>query len=167
MPATPEQLFAFFDRLGIAHSTVEHPPLFTVEEGREWWDKIPGLHCKNLFLKDKKNKIWLVVMPGDKRADINRIEKNIGAARISFGKPELLLEVMGLTPGSVTPFGLINDTQKRITVVLDRDIVKSQQVNFHPLHNAASTTIHSDDLLKFIKALEYEPLIVDDLPDAA
>lgn len=161
MPTTPEQLFAFFDQLGIAHSTVEHPPLFTVEDGREWWDKIPGLHCKNLFLKDKKGKIWLVVMPGDKRADINRIEKNIGAARLSFGKPDLLFEVMGLTPGSVTPFGLMNDSHKQITVVLDNDLFKSAQVNFHPLHNAASTTIRSEDLLKFVKAQGYEPVLLD------
>src|SRR5271156_2051816 len=101
MSTTPERLFAFFDELGIAHSTLEHPPFFTVEEGRAWHDKIPGLHCKNLFLKDKKHKIWLIVMPGDKRADINCLEKRIHAARLSFGKPELLQEVLGLTPGSV------------------------------------------------------------------
>jgi len=162
---TPERLFAFLDELGIAHGTVDHPPLFTVEEGRAFWHKIPGLHCKNLFLKDKKDKIWLVLMPGDKRADINRLEKQIGSARLSFGKPELLMEVMGLTPGSVTPFGLLNDTQKRITVVLDGALVRSESVNFHPLHNAASTTIRTEDLVKFIKTLGYEPLIVED--DAA
>lgn len=167
MPATPEQLFAFFDELGIAHSTVEHQPLFTVEDGRDVWHKIPGLHCKNLFLKDKKDKIWLIVMPGDKRADIGRIEKDIGAARLSFGKPELLLEVMGLTPGAVTPFGLINDTAKRVTVALDRAIVDSAQVNFHPLHNAASTTIASGDLVKFIKSLGYAPVILNDSLNAA
>jgi Ala-tRNA(Pro) deacylase len=167
MPATPEQLFAFFDELGIAHSTVEHPALFTVEDGRAWWHKIPGLHCKNLFLKDKKDKIWLVVMPGDKRADIGRLEKRIGAARLSFGKPELLLEVMGLTPGSVTPFGLINDSQKRITIVLDRDVANSAMVNFHPLRNTASTSIRAEDLVKFIKKLGYDPLIVDNEAEAA
>jgi Ala-tRNA(Pro) deacylase len=162
MPATPQELFAFFDKLGIAHSTVEHKPLFTVEDGRDVWHAIPGLHCKNLFLKDKKDKIWLVVMPGDKRAEIGRIEKEIGAGRLSFGKPELLLEVMGLTPGSVTPFGLINDNVRRITVVLDGAILKSEKVNFHPLHNAASTTIASADLLKFIKSLSYAPVILND-----
>src|SRR5690349_21441506 len=105
MPATEAQLFAFLDKLGIAHSTVEHPALFTVEDGRDWHDKIPGLHCKNLFLKDRKDKIWLAVMPGDKRADLNRLEKRLSAPRFSFGKPELLAEVLKLTPGSVTPFG--------------------------------------------------------------
>ena len=122
---------------------------------------IPGLHCKNLFIKDKKDKIWLIVMPGDKRADLNRLEKCLGAPRFSFGKPELLLEVLGITPGSVTPFALINDAQKRVTVVLDDEMLRSEQVNFHPLHNAASTTIASADLVKFVKARGYEPIITD------
>jgi Ala-tRNA(Pro) deacylase len=161
MAATPEQLFALFDDLGIEHSTVTHPPIFTVEAGRAWHDKIPGLHCKNLFLKDKKDKIWLAVMPGDKRADLNRLEKRVHAARLSFGKPDLLLEVLALTPGSVTPFGLINDKQRRVTVVVDEDLPKSEWVNFHPLHNAASTTLRSADLLRFMRALGYDPLIVD------
>ena len=161
MPVTPEQLFAFFDQLGVTHKTVEHKPLFTVEDGRDIWHTIPGLHCKNLFIKDKKDKIWLIVMPGDKRADLNRLEKRLGAPRFSFGKPELLLEVLGLTPGSVTPFALMSDTQKRVTVVLDDEMLKAEKVNFHPLHNAASTTIKSADLVKFVKALGYQPLTVD------
>jgi Ala-tRNA(Pro) deacylase len=158
---TPEDLFAFFDSLGIEHSTISHPPIFTVEDGLHWHDKIPGLHGKNLFLKDKKDKLWLVVMPALKRADLNRLEKRIGAARLSFGKPELLLEVLGLTPGSVTPFGLLNDTQNRVTLILDEDIPKSEWVNFHPLHNAASTVIRSADLLRFFRAVAHEPMLVD------
>lgn len=161
MAATPEQLFAYLDRLGIEHSTLSHPPIFTVEEGREWHDKIPGLHCKNLFLKDRKGKIWLAVMPGDKRADLNRLEKRVGAARLSFGRPELLLEVLSLTPGSVTPFGLINDTARVVTPIIDVDLPKSEWVNFHPLHNAASTTLRSADLSRFIRSLGYDPLIAD------
>jgi Ala-tRNA(Pro) deacylase len=161
MAATQEELFAFFDRLGIEHSTISHPPIFTVEEGRAWHDKIPGAHGKNLFLKDKKDKVWLAVMSGDKRADLNRLEKRVGAARLSFGKPKLLIEVLGLTPGSVTPFGLINDHARRVTVIVDEDLPKSEWVNFHPLHNAASTTLRSADLLRFMHALGYEPLIVD------
>src|ERR1700689_2933720 len=130
MTASHLELFAYLDGLGVEHSTITHPPIFTVEEGREWHDKIPGLHGKNLFLKDKKDRIWLVVMPGDKRADLNRLEKRVHAARLSFGKPELLLEVLGLTPGSVTPFGLINDGTRRVTVVVDEDLPKSEWVNF-------------------------------------
>src|SRR5580692_10272274 len=161
MTATQQELLAFLDQLGVEHSTMTHPPIFTVEEGREWHDKIPGLHCKNLFLKDRRDKIWLVVMPGDKRADLNRLEKTIQAARLSFGRPELLLEVLGLTPGSVTPFGLINDVTRCVTVVIDQDLPKSEWVNFHPLHNAASTTLRSADLLRFIRALGYEPVIAN------
>jgi Ala-tRNA(Pro) deacylase len=160
MPATPEQLFAFLDRLGIAHETVTHPPIFTVEDGRAWHDKIPGLHCKNLFIKDRKGKIWLVTMPAGKRADISGIEKRVGGARFSFGKPELLMEVLGVTPGSVTPFGLINDAERRVTVILDDELAASESLNIHPLHNAASTVVQTADLIRFIKALGYEPLIV-------
>jgi Ala-tRNA(Pro) deacylase len=165
MAATPADLFRYLDELGIDHSTIEHPPLFTVEEGRAWHDKIPGLHCKNLFLKDKKDKIWLALMPGDKRADLNRLEKRVHAARLSFGKPDLLLEVLRLTPGSVTPFGLLNDTARRVTVIVDDDIPKHEWINFHPLHNAASTTLRTVDLLRFIRSLGYEPLVANCGPE--
>jgi Ala-tRNA(Pro) deacylase len=161
MTATPEQLFAFLDRLGIVHATVEHRPLFTVEDGRDLHHAIPGLHCKNLFLKDKKDGVWLVVMPGDKRANLRQLEKRLGAARLSFGNPELLLEVLGVTPGAVTPFALMNDTARRVRVVLDADMMKSEIVNFHPLRNDASTTLSSADLLMFINELGYKPMPVD------
>ena len=160
MAATPADLFALFDQLAIEHSTVEHPPLFTVEEARPWHDKIPGLHCKNLFIKDRKGGIWLVVMPADKRADLGRLEKVLGAPRFSFARPDVLQEVLALTPGSVTPFGLINDAQRRAAVVLDEEMLESEWVNFHPLHNAASTTLRSADLLRFVHALGYEPIIL-------
>jgi len=160
-PVTPQQLFAFLDQLGIAHSTVAHPPFFTAEDGRDWHDRIPGLPCKNLFLKDRKDNFWLAVMPCEKRADLNRLEKRLGAPRLSFGKPDMLTETLGLTPGSVTPFGLLNDTQRRVTVILDSEMMASEMLNFHPLHNAASTTIASKDLLKFVESLGYKPRIAD------
>ena len=166
MPATPDDLFAWLDCLGIEHSTVTHPPFFTVEEGRPWHHKIPGLHCKNLFIKDRKGGIWLVVMPGDKRADLGRVEKALAAPRFSFAQPDVLQEVLELTPGSVTPFGLINDKQRRVRVILDQDMLDSAWVNFHPLHNAASTTLRSADLVRFVRALGYDPIIVR-LPEAA
>ncbi len=159
MPATQADLFALFDQLGIEHSTMEHPPFFTVEEARLWHDRIPGLHCKNLFIKDRKGGIWLIVMPADKRADIGWLEKALGAPRFSFARPDVLLDVLALTPGSVTPFGLINDTQRRVTVVLDEEMLDSEWVNYHPLHNAASTTLRSADLVRFIRALGYMPVI--------
>jgi Ala-tRNA(Pro) deacylase len=160
MPATFADLFGMFDRLGIEHSTVEHPPFFTVEEGRPWHSKIPGLHCKSLFIKDRKGGIWLVVMPADKRANLGRLEKVLGAPRFSFARPKVLQQVLALTPGSVTPFGLINDTQRRVTVILDEEMLDSEWVNFHPLHNAASTTLRSSDLLRFTCALGYQPIIL-------
>lgn len=158
---TENQLFAYLDTLQIQHQTIEHPPVFTVEEGRDLHSKIPGMPCKNLFLKDKKDKLWLVVMPGLKRAHLAALERAIGSARLSFGRPELLQEVLDITPGSVTPFALMNDTSRRVTVVLDSDMMKSGLVNFHPLRNTASTVLETADLLKFIKSLSYSPLVAD------
>jgi Ala-tRNA(Pro) deacylase len=160
VPATPDELFALLDQLGIEHSTITHPPFFTVQEGRHWHDKIPGLHCKNLFIKDRKGGIWLVVMPADKRADLAWLEKTLGAPRFSFARPEALQEVLELTPGSVTPFGLINDRQRRVTVILDQDMLDAEWMNVHPLHNAASTTLRSADLLRLVRALGYDPIII-------
>lgn len=158
---TEQTLFAYLDSLGITHQTVEHPPLFTVQDGLTIRHTIPGLDCENLFLKDKKDKLWLVVMPGDKRAHLSALERAIGAARLSFGKPELLQQVLKLSPGSVTPFALMNDTERRLTVVLDKHMMEAELVNFHPLRNTASTALKSIDLLKFIKSLSYDPVIAD------
>jgi Ala-tRNA(Pro) deacylase len=166
VPATPDDLFAYLDKIGIAHATVTHPPFFTVEEGRPWHHLIPGLHCKNLFIKDRKGGIWHVVLPADKRADLGALEKLLGAPRFSFAKPEVLMEVLQLPPGSVTPFGLLNDAARRVHVVLDADMLRSETVNFHPLHNAASTTIRSEDLVKFIRSLGYDPTIIS-VPERA
>lgn len=161
MPMTPEQLFAYLSELGIAVETVEHPPFFTVDEGRDWHHKIPGLHCKNLFLKDHKGKLWLVTMPADKRADLAAICKRAGTGRLSFGKPDLLLEKLGIPPGSVTPFAMVNNHSKDVTMILDVDIVAADTMNCHPLHNAASTALKSADLLKFLRSLGVEPITVD------
>jgi Ala-tRNA(Pro) deacylase len=161
MSCTEEQLFSFLDNLGIPHETTRHPPFFTVEEGREWHNKIPGLHCKNLFLKDKKGIFWLVVMAADKRADLAGIAMRIGAGKMSFASEALLLEVLGLTPGSVTPFALMNDTQKRVRIVLDKDLVENKLINVHPMHNAASTTLRSADLIKFIQNIGHDFIVTE------
>jgi Ala-tRNA(Pro) deacylase len=161
MPCSTEDLFSFLDRLGIAHQTTSHPPIFNAEQGRGWHDKIPGRHCKNLFLKDGKGSLWLVVMPADKRADLAGIAKRSGAARFSFAEPELLTEALQITPGSVTPFALLNDSERRVKVVLDEEMLRCEKVNYHPLHNAASTTVSAADFLKFIQALGYDPVITE------
>ena len=139
---------------------MNHPPFFTGEKGRIWHDKIPGLHCKSLFIKDRKGGIWLLVIPADKRTDLGRLEKALGPPRFPFARPDVLWEVLALTPGSVTPFGQINDTLRRVTVILDEEMLESEWGNFHPLHNAASTTLRSADLLQFVRALGYKPIVV-------
>ena len=160
-PAQPGELFAFLNHLRIEHFTVEHPPFFTMGDGDLWHGKIPGMRCKNLFLKDKRGKIWLALVPGDKRVDLAKLEKWGNAPKLSFGKPELLLEVLGLRPGSVTPFGLLNDTARKVTLIIDEDVHASEWVNFHPLHNAASTALRTEDLLRFVRTLGYEPFVLD------
>ena len=160
MPATRTELFAFFDKLGIATKTFEHEPVFTVEEAKRVHDKVPGGHCKNLFCKDEKGVLWLIVALEDAVIDLKAAPAKIGSRRLSFGKPELLMEVLGITPGSVTPFSLINDTQVRVNVILDEAMMKLDQLNYHPLKNDASTTITAADLLTFIKACGHNPRIV-------
>jgi len=160
MPTTPNQLFARFDALGIAVKTQEHGPAFTVEDAKALRGEIPGGHCKNLFLKDKKGQLWLVVTLEEAQIDLKGLPAKIGAARISFGKPELLMEVLGIAPGSVTPFALINDTERRVNVVLDEGMMAHELVNYHPLCNTATTTIRSADLLAFIEACGHKPQIV-------
>lgn len=119
-PLTPEALFARLDALGIAHRTYTHPPVFTVEEAKELRGVLPGGHCKSLFLKDKKAGLWLVVALEECRVDLKKLSDALGAPRFSFGSAELLHEVLGVRPGSVTPFAAINDAAVRVTVVLER-----------------------------------------------
>lgn len=160
MPATKDDLFRRFDELGIAHATREHPPVYTVEEARALRGEIAGAHCKNLFLKDKKGALWLVVCMEDAELDMKALPAKIGSGRISFGKPELLQEVLGIEPGSVTPFALINDTETRVNVVLDEAMMRHDIVNYHPLVNTATTSISAADLDRFIRACGHEPRVV-------
>jgi Ala-tRNA(Pro) deacylase len=161
MPATRDNLMAMLARLGIATVTVEHPPLFTVEEARALRGEVPGAHTKNLFLKDKKDALFLVVAPEEAMIDLKQLHHRIGAAgRLSFGKPELLMETLGVSPGAVTAFAPLNDTAGRVTVVLDKALTASDRLNCHPLVNTATTTIATRDLLAFLSATGHEPLIV-------
>ena len=161
MSALPENLARFLAGLGIRTTTVAHPPLHTVEESRALRGEIPGAHTKNLFLKDKKDAIFLVVAPEDAAIDLKHLHGRIGASgRLSFGKPELLLEKLGVVPGSVTPFGLLNDRPPSVTVILDRALMENALINCHPLVNTATTTIARDDLLAFIRATGHAPRIV-------
>ncbi len=161
MPATRKDLFDKLDAMGIAHHTVDHEPLHTVEESRQLRGEIPGVHCKNLFLKDKKGAIYLVIVPEERSVPIQVLAKAIGAARLSFGKPDLMEDVLGVTPGSVTPFALMNDTDGRVTVVLDKWMMEQETVNYHPLNNDATTSLAATDLNKFILSCGHQPLVVD------
>ena len=160
MAASRADLFAFLDCLGIRTTTVEHPPLHTVEESRLLRGEIAGGHSKNLFLKDKKGALFLVVAEEDASIPVNEIHPRIGAARLSFGKPDLLAEVLGVRPGSVTPFGVINDTSGRVSVVIEAGLLRYDRLNFHPLENTATTSIARGDLLAFLRGTGHEPRIL-------
>src|SRR5919107_4023738 len=135
--ATPSDLFAYLKKLGIRTETFEHAPVFTVAESRGVKAKIPGGHSKNLFLKDRKDRLFLVIAKDETRIDLKRLHEAIGASgRLSFGSADLLRANLGVEPGSVTPFALINDTAQRVSVVLDATLATFERVNFHPLVNS-------------------------------
>ncbi|MEM7633248.1 MAG: prolyl-tRNA synthetase associated domain-containing protein [Pseudomonadota bacterium] len=159
MSTTPKQLLQHLSDLGINSTATEHEPVFTVEQARALRGEIPGGHCKNLFLKDKKGALWLVVCLEDAVIDLKALPAMIGAARISFGKAELLGKVLGVEPGSVTPFALINDTTHQVNVVLDAKMMEHDVVSYHPLVNTSTVTLTPDDLLKFISSCGHEPQI--------
>ncbi len=160
MPATPDALFRRLDALGIRHVTHRHAPMSTVADSVAVRGSLPGGHCKSLFLKDKKGGLWLVVVLEDRRVDLKALADRLGAPRFSFGAPELLLEVLGVTPGSVTPFALINDPEQRVTVVLDAEMLERDPLNYHPLVNTATTAIAAADLGRFIAACGHRPRIL-------
>ncbi|MCC9620991.1 prolyl-tRNA synthetase associated domain-containing protein [Thalassospira sp. MA62] len=158
-------LFDQFEKLGIETTTHTHPPLFTVEDSQNLRGDLPGLHAKNLFVKDKKGEMWLVVAKEDAEIRMNHLHKKLGCGRLSFGKPELLFETLGVKPGAVTPFALINDTERAVNLALDVTLADGDLLNFHPLRNDQTTTIKSSDLLKFISSLGYDIKIIDLSPE--
>ncbi len=160
MPASRQVLFDRFKSLAIETHTLDHAPVFTVDEAKLVHDDMPGGHCKNLFCKDEKGALWLIVALEDAVINLKAAPAKIGSKRLTFGKPELLLEVLGVEPGSVTPFGLINDTTNRVNVILDEAMMKKTPLNYHPLKNDATTAIAPDDLLKFIRACGHAPRVV-------
>jgi Ala-tRNA(Pro) deacylase len=157
MPATPAELFALLDRLGIAHTTVSHQALFTVEQSRALRGQIPGGHTKNLFLKDKRGEFYLVVALEDAAIALKSLHDRLGAGRFSFGSAQAMRELLGVEPGSVTPFAAINDIAGRVRVVLDAAMLAHEVLNFHPLVNTMTTSISRAGLLKFLAATGREP----------
>lgn len=160
MPAIPDDLFAYLDRLGIAHRTAQHPPLFTVEQSQALRGQIPGGHTKNLFLKDKKGALFLVTALEEAVIALKTLHHRLGAARFSFGSAELLQATLGVPPGAVTPFAALNDPAGRVTVVLDAAMMERDPLNFHPLVNTMTTTVARADLVKFLAATGHPPRIV-------
>ncbi len=152
-------LFARLDEIGIRSTTVEHPPMFTVAQSAALRETLPGAHTKSLFLVDKEGQMVLVVAKDDTRVDLKALAKELGFGRLSFGYAELLVKVLGVPPGSVTPFALINDTAGSVIVVVDRALMDFAEVNCHPLENTATTTLAMLDLLRFIKACGHEPRV--------
>jgi Ala-tRNA(Pro) deacylase len=160
MPATPDDLFAYLDRLGITHQTVTHPPLFTVEESQALRGKIPGGHSKNLFLRDKKSTLFLVSTLEDAAIELKSLHRALGAnGRFSFGSADLMRETLGIEPGAVTPFAALNDTARRVTVVLDTAMMAHPRLNFHPLRNTMTTTLAREDLVRFLTETGHPPRI--------
>ncbi|MBF0301817.1 MAG: prolyl-tRNA synthetase associated domain-containing protein [Desulfamplus sp.] len=160
MLKTQEELLHVLSEIGINYKNHEHPPVYTVEEADLHHEGIEGVHSKNLFFKDRKNNLFLVVTLSDKQINIKEIAKKIDAKNPSFGKPELLEEVMGVTPGSVTPFAVINIKNQDVKIVLDEEMMEHSLLNFHPLVNTATTTIASCDLLKFMEHCDKKPDII-------
>lgn len=161
MPATPEDLFQLLDRLAIPHETQHHPAVFTVEESKVLRGVLPGAHVKNLFLKDKKGRFFLITALEDAAIDLKTIHHEMGGqGRVSFGSADQLMEVLGVEPGSVTPFSLINDQEKKVTFILDARLMGYERINAHPLRNTMTTGVSRDDLFRFFAQTGHEPMLI-------
>jgi Ala-tRNA(Pro) deacylase len=158
---TPESLLATFDSMGIAHETIHHPALFTVEQSKELRGEIVGAHTKNLFLKDKKGKLFLVTAVESTQIDLKHLHGVIGGSgRLSFGNADQMLEHLGVMPGSVTAFAVINDTAGRVTMILDERLKAYDRINGHPLVNTMTTGVSWADLLRFLEATGHAPQVL-------
>ncbi len=160
-PATRADLLAVLDRLGVAHKTVEHPPVFTVSEGEAIKAEMPGGHTKNLFLKDKKGALILISALQSSEIPLKGLHRALGCGRLSFADADRLYEALGVRPGSVTAFAILNDPDRRVRFILDAALMAHDPVNFHPLENTATTAVSPDGLLDFVRAMGREPEIVD------
>lgn len=161
LPTRPEDLLAYLDRLGIAYALHRHPPIFTVADGAHLKKAIPGVHCRNLFLRDKKGAMFLVVAANETAIDLKKLPALLGCGRLSFGSPERLWSHLGIRPGSVCPYTILNDPEHRVALVLDAAMTRAQTVNYHPLDNAMTIGHSPGDLLKFVESTGRVPLVLD------
>jgi len=160
-PARPEDLFRLLAKLGIESSTTEHAPVFTVEEAKALRGELSGCHTKNLFLRNKKGSMWLVVCPEDRAVDLKDLADRLSAGRLSFGSADRLMKYLGVIPGAVTPFAVINDKGGHVTVALDEKLRAAETMNFHPLDNAMTTNISTDDFVRFLEAENHAPSFIE------
>ena len=156
-----DRLLAWMAEHGVDQTTHDHPPVFTVDEGHEIKAAMPGAHTKNLFLKDKKGRLWLISARQDTVIDLKAAPRTIGSDRVSFGNETLMYETLGVRPGSVTALGLVNDVERRVTFVIDKRLWEADIVNFHPLTNTATTALDQDSFRRVLALLNREPLVVD------
>lgn len=161
LPTSPEVLLSRLDALGIAYRNVSHPPVFTVEEAKALRGELPGHHIKNLFLRNKKGQMWLVTCLEDRAVDLKDLGERLGAGRFSFGSAERLMTYLGVRPGAVTPFAVINDREGAVTMVLDSAVREGGPVNCHPLVNHMTTALAPADLLRFLDAEGHAPQLLD------
>ena len=158
--STRATLMARLESLGIKTTTVDHPPVFTVAESSELERNLPGGHTKNLFLKDEKGALALLVAESSTRVDLKAVARRLGCARFSFGKPDLMQSVLGVAPGSVTAFAVMNAAPGSIRVAIDAGLMRHDSLNCHPLINSATTNIARDDLLRFIRSFGHDPVVI-------
>jgi Ala-tRNA(Pro) deacylase len=161
LPTSPSALLEHLDAIGVAHRTVAHAPVFTVEEAKTLRGSLPGAHIKNLFLRNRKEEMWLVVAIEDSVIDLKRLGEMLGAGKLSFGSPERLMRHLGVKPGSVTPFSLINDREHRVRLALEKRVLSYDPVNGHPLVNSLTTAVSPDGLLRFFQSTGHQPLLLE------
>jgi len=166
LPTSPEQLMARLEELGISYDLHHHEAVYTVEESEKLDRDIPGAHCRNLFLRDKKKRNFLLVLQNETDVDMKKLPDIIGADRLSFGSADRLWQYLGVRPGSVCPFAIINDADKDVKILLDKDMMEADVVNYHPLLNTMTVSLSPQDLIKFIQSCGHEPHIVDLKPAA-
>ena len=166
IPTSPDALLARLAELGISSHTVDHEPVFTVEESRALRGQLPGGHVKNLFLRNKKEEMWLVTVEESKRVDLKALGEKLtgatgGAAKLSFGSADRLMKHLGVIPGAVTPFAVINDKDRLVRMVLDRDLLRHDTVHAHPLVNFKATALAPRDLVRFLEAEGHAPQVIE------
>ncbi len=161
LPTSPDALLKLLNNMGIAYDLHHHEPIFTVEEGLHLKASIPGTHCRNLFLRDKKKAMFLVVAANETQIDLKKLPEVIGSGRLSFGSAERLWEHLGIRQGSVNPFCIVNDTENQVRILLDAHMMAQPRVNYHPMDNAQTIGLSPSDLVRFIESSGHKEEIID------